>query len=160
MAINSPADFPTFDIFRSFCQVHTKLCWVFSILVYGDVPVYCHLPWSGWEELDHHDDIPLKTQHSVGIIFLWSVVQPRTHIISNEHSSANLLCLPNGFVKNCLVSTHGECMKTNHHTVIGVEQISFDIRSIYPHPREHYRMRTKAFAVARLLLLYCPHIPF
>ncbi len=29
----------------------------------------------------------------------------------------------------------------------------------YWHPRERYRMRTKAFAIARSLLLYCPHIP-
>ncbi len=44
------------------------------------------------------------------------------------------------------------------HTVIEAKQTSFDIRSIYWHPREHYRMRTKAFATAHSLLLYHPHI--
>ncbi len=43
-------------------------------------------------------------------------------------------------------------------TVIGTEQTSFDICSIYPQLREGYQMRTKAFAIARLLLLYRPHI--
>ncbi len=38
--------------------------------------------------------------------------------------------LPNEFIENCLMSTHGEYEQTNHHTVIGAEQTSFDIRSI------------------------------
>ncbi len=42
----------------------------------------------------------------------------------NKHSSANLVCLPNGFVKNCLTSTNGECEQTNRHTVIGAKQTS------------------------------------
>ncbi len=48
-------------------------------------------------------------------------IKPRTHI-PNKHSSANLVCLLNGFVKNCLPSTHGECEQTNHHTVIGANK--------------------------------------
>ncbi len=75
----------------------------------------------------------------------------------NEHSSANLVCLTNGFVKNCLASIHGECEQTNHHTVIGAEQTSFDVRSIYQHPREHYRVWMKVFAIARSCLLYHPY---
>ncbi len=78
-------------------------------------------------------------------------IKQRTHL-------SNTRRLPNGFVKSCLPSTHGECEQTNRHTAIGAEQTSFGIRSVYRHPRELYRMRMKAFAVARSLLLYHPHI--
>ncbi len=39
----------------------------------------------------------------------------------NEHLSANLV-LQNGFIKNCLESTLGECKQTNRHTVVGAEK--------------------------------------
>ncbi len=68
------------------------------------------------------------------------------------------MCLPNGFVKICLASTHDKCKQTNRHTLIGAEQTSFDIRSIYQHLRERYQTRMNAFAIAHSLLLYRPHI--
>ncbi len=77
----------------------------------------------------------------------------------NEHSSANLVCLLNGFVKNCLTTAQGKCEQTNCHIVIGVEQTSFDVHSIYRRLRERYWMWMKALTIAHSLLLYHPHIP-
>ncbi len=61
-------------------------------------------------------------------IFSWNVTCTKWTL--NEHASAKLVCLSNGFVKNCLTSTYGECEQTNRHAVIGAEETSFDIRSI------------------------------
>ncbi len=82
-----------------------------------------------------------------------SVVKPHTHI-PDKYLSANLVCLSNGFVKNCLVSTHDECEETSHWCRTNILWHSLN----YRHPRERYRMRTKAFAIAHSLLSFRPHI--
>ncbi len=93
------------------------------------------------------------------LIHLWPIcgfhcIQPHTHVL-NEHSLANLVCLSNGFVKNCLVSTHGECEQTSHWCWTNILWRSLN----YRHPRKRYRMRTKAFTIAQSLLLNLLHIP-
>ncbi len=72
----------------------------------------------------------------------------------NKHLSANLVCLWNGFVKNC-PATHGECEQTNRHShwrQTNILRHSFNLRT-------SEGMRTKAFTITRSLLLYHPHIP-
>ncbi len=91
------------------------------------------------------------------LCYFWTnFVKPRTHILNEhqtEHLLANLVCLPNGFVKNCLASTYGKCEQTNCHTVIGAEQTSFDVYSVInidgtlPNANEGIHHRWFAFAV-------------
>ncbi len=71
----------------------------------------------------------------------------------NEHLLANSVCLPNGFVKNCLASTHGECEQTNHHivTVLNKHPLTFaqllTSEGMLPNANEGIRHRSFAFAV-------------
>ncbi len=59
--------------------------------------------------------------------------KPRTCIterMPNKHSSANLVCLLNRFVKNCPAFSYGKCEQTNRLTVIGAKQTSSDVLSV------------------------------
>ncbi len=71
------------------------------------------------------------------------LLKPRTHI-PNKYPSANLVCLPNGFVKNCLASTYGKCEQISQWCQTNILWCLLN----YQHLRECYRMRTKAFAYA------------
>ncbi len=75
----------------------------------------------------------------IGLLLHWGEV---VHPFIFGHLSVNLTRLSIGLVKHCLLFTPGKCEQTNRHTVTGAEQTSFDVRSIYQHPRERYRMRT------------------
>ncbi len=103
-------------------------------------------------------------QQTYCIIFIGQTLRLRTHI-PNEHSSANLLRLPNGFVKNCLASTHGECRadKSPHShwcwtNILWLRSIS-DIRGNATKCEWRHSSLLISFCCAHSLLLYHPHIP-
>ncbi len=60
----------------------------------------------------------LFSWNTLYMILVWRYIRhiaayTYTKRMLKEHLPANLVCLPNGFVKNCLASTHGECEQTN-----------------------------------------------
>ncbi len=114
---------------------------------------------SSFEDIFSDTLVVIRNKFTFCVVLGNNVKLSRIHIYQTNICEQIWCVCQMGLLKICVTSTHGECEQTNRHTVIDAEQTSFDVCSIYRHPRECYRMQTKAFAIARSLLLYHPHIP-